>query len=460
MTTSMADRVTTGTAAGDLVLGGGFPANTINIVMGQPGTGKTIFVEQILFANAGSDRPVLYLTTLSEPLAKVVRFVQGFEFYDETRLGTSVLYEDVGMELADEGIGALFPRLKSAIKEQSPAVIVVDSFRALHDLSSSVMEVRRMVHELTGLLTAYDTTAFFIGEYHQEDIRRYPEFAVADGVVELSRRELGARDERYFRVLKLRGSRYREGYHAFEITPRGLRIHPRLVSPRVSMDYELEVGRVSTGVPGLDGLLEGGYPAGTATLVTGPSGSGKTTLALQFLLDGVRRGEPSLYLNFQENPTQIGRTIRRLGGDEATAAALDVFYTSPVELQIDSIVGELFDRIDEQGIRRLALDGVGDLVTSTSETKRVHDYLYALTQHLAVRGITTVLTLESVARHGGAELALVPGPISYLADNLVALDMGGDAAMRRTLRVLKARNSGHDAAVREIRIGPDGIRVE
>jgi circadian clock protein KaiC len=461
MTTSAAaDRVTTGTAAGDAVLGGGFPANTINIVMGQPGTGKTIFVEQILFANAGQDRPVLYLTTLSEPMAKVVRFVQAFEFYDETRLGTSVLYDDVGTELAEEGIAALLPRLKSAIKELKPAVIVVDSFRALHDLATSVVEVRRMVHELTGLLTAYDTTAFLIGEYHQEDIRRYPEFAVADGVVELSRRELGTRDERFFRVLKLRGSRYREGYHAFQITDRGLRIHPRLVSPRLPMDYRLEVGRVSTGVPGLDSLLEGGLPAGTATLVTGPSGSGKTTLALQFLLDGVRGGEPSLYLNFQENPTQIGRTIRRLAGDDATAAALDVFYTSPVELQIDSIVGELFGRIEEHGIGRLAVDGIGDLVTSTTEPHRVHDYLYALTQHLAVRGITSVLTLEDVARYGDPSPSAVPGPISYLADNLIALGMDGGDTMRRTLRVLKARNSAHDTAVREIQIGPDGIRIE
>ncbi|HUH12888.1 MAG TPA: ATPase domain-containing protein, partial [Longimicrobiales bacterium] len=84
-------RISTGDPVTDGILGGGFPANTINIVMGQPGTGKTIFVEQLLFANAGDGRPVLYLTTLSEPLSKAVRFVQGFDFFDQTKLGTSVL---------------------------------------------------------------------------------------------------------------------------------------------------------------------------------------------------------------------------------------------------------------------------------------------------------------------------------------------------------------------------------
>ena len=62
-------RITTGNPQADAVLGGGFPANSINILMGEPGTGKTLFAEQLLFANATGEHPVLYLTTLSEPLS-------------------------------------------------------------------------------------------------------------------------------------------------------------------------------------------------------------------------------------------------------------------------------------------------------------------------------------------------------------------------------------------------------
>ena len=81
-------RISSGNAEADHTLGGGFPPNSINIVMGHPGSGKTIFAEQLIFHNAGDDRPILYLTTLSEPLAKVVRYLQEFHFFDESKLGT------------------------------------------------------------------------------------------------------------------------------------------------------------------------------------------------------------------------------------------------------------------------------------------------------------------------------------------------------------------------------------
>ena len=98
-------RISTGNREADLVLGGGFLPSSINIVMGEPGTGKTLFAEQLLFANADGDRPVLYLTTLSEPLSKVITYLQRFHFYDEAKLGTAVVYEDIGAAMAGGGAG-------------------------------------------------------------------------------------------------------------------------------------------------------------------------------------------------------------------------------------------------------------------------------------------------------------------------------------------------------------------
>src|SRR5206468_5346706 len=96
----MADRMTSGNTEADYILSGGFPLNSINIIMGHPGSGKTIFAEQLMFHNASEDRPVLYLTTLSEPLAKVIRYLQGFSFFDENKFGSQVIYEDDGEQLA------------------------------------------------------------------------------------------------------------------------------------------------------------------------------------------------------------------------------------------------------------------------------------------------------------------------------------------------------------------------
>lgn len=453
------DRMGSGNAEADHILGGGFPANSINIVMGHPGSGKTIFAEQLIFHNASADRPILYFTTLSEPLSKVVRYLQGFRFYDEEKLGTQVVYEDIGPQLAAEGAGALIPLLREAITTLSPKVIVIDSFKAVHDLAPTVAERRRLVYEMTALLSAYGTTAFLLGEYTEDDILAYPEFAVADGIVELSRRRLGNRDERYFRVFKLRGSRYLEGAHAFRITNEGLDVYPRLVSPRMPEGYEPVTERLSTGVHGLDAMLDGGLWRGTTTLLAGPSGAGKTTIGLQFAFEGARQGEPTLYMSFQENPTQLMRTIRGLGADvqELERQGLDLVYASPVELQIDSIIVDLFRRIERSGVRRLVLDAVGDLASAATDPQRLHDYLYALVQHLAVRTITSVLNFETTGNtiaHAGMQNAM-----SYLSDNVLLLTLDGADRTRRALRVIKTRGSAHDTQVREVEITSGGLSV-
>jgi circadian clock protein KaiC len=365
----------------------------------------------------------------------------------------------VGAELAKNGPDALIPLLRKAITTLAPKVIVIDSFKAVHDLALSVADRRRMVYEMTALLTAYGTTAFLLGEYTEDDILLYPEFAVADGIVEMSRRRLGNRDERYFRVYKLRGSRYLEGAHAFRITSSGLDIYPRLVSPRLPEGYEPASERISTGVKGLDAMLDGGVWRGTTTLLAGPSGAGKTTIGLQFALEGARQCESTLYMNFQENPSQLMRTIRNLGVDpaEAQAHGLDLIYASPVELQIDSIIVDMFRRIQQRRVRRLVIDAIGDLATAVTDAQRLHDYLYALVQHFAVSGITSVLNIETTGN--SITGTGMQNAVSYLSDNVLLLTVDGEARTRRALRVLKTRGSAHDTRVREVEITAAGLAI-
>jgi len=165
-----------------------------------------------------------------------------------------------------------------------------------------------MISDLAGLLSSYDITAFLLGEYTTADIERYPEFAVGDSIIQLARQPFGTRDERFLRVLKLRGSSYREGQHAFTITDDGMQLFPRLVSPRVAETYTPQTDRTSLGVAGIDAMLDGGVWAGSTTLLVGPTGSGKTTVAMHFALEGVARKERTLYVNFQENPVQLARS--------------------------------------------------------------------------------------------------------------------------------------------------------
>ncbi len=450
-------RISTGDAQADEILGGGYPANSINIVMGQPGTGKTIFAERLLFHNADGDRPLLYVTTLSEPMSKVVSYAQRLAFFDMEKIGRQIVYDDLGPQLAREGIEAMVPFVRDAIKRMAPAIIVIDSFKAVHDLATSTQAMRRLIADFAGLLSASDTTAFLIGEYTQSDSESHPEFAVADSIVQLERHTLGARDERFFRVLKLRGSRYREGQHAFRITGNGLQLFPRLITPDFT-DYSPNVERVRTGVPGLDEIVGGGFWCGSTTVLIGSTGTGKTTIALQFALAGIAAGQETLFVNFQENPAQMKRLMASLGADveDATAAGFHHLYVSPVELQIDSVIVTIFEMIRSEGIQRVVIDAVGDLANAASDPQRLHDYMYSLVQHFVVNNITSILNFESpigLTSQGRNERRF-----SYMADNVLLLSPADESA--RTMRVIKTRNSEHDRRTHGIVIGEDGVTVQ
>jgi circadian clock protein KaiC len=454
-------RLSSGNPQLDAILGGGFPMNSINIVMGEPGSGKTILAEALIFANANNatdPRPILYLTTLSEPLEKVVRYLQQFSFFDEDKLlSGAIRYDSIAVELEEHGVSALVPKLKEIITTIAPKIIVIDSFKAVHDLSTSVSEMRRILYEVSGLLTAFETTAFFLGEYSEEQIPTFPEFSVADGMVELARKKHGTRDERYLRVLKLRGSSYQEGLHAFRITGDGLEVFPRLTSPVTPKSYTADDERLPTGVPGLDKLLAGGLWAGGATLLEGPTGAGKTTLALQFILDGVKRGEPGLYVNFQENPTQLARSVESLGISmtQAQHRGLHYLYASPVELQIDSILIELFRTIQDKNIKRVVIDSVGDLVGAASDLTRLYSYLYALMQHFVARRVACVLTQTTSVTASPME-----GQICAMSDAILRLNLQWEGnRARRTLKIVKARGSNHDLDVQDFHITSRGVEI-
>jgi circadian clock protein KaiC len=429
--------------------------------MGEPGSGKTTLAEELMFANANDERrPILYLSTLSEPLDKALKYLQQFRFFDAEKIGRTVLCDGLGDELVAKGVGALLPRLKQAIKTQSPKVIVIDSFKAIHDLAGSKQEMRLMLYEVAGLLAAYNTTVLLVGEYRHEDIATYPEFAVADGIIELARNALGTRDERYLRVFKLRGSAYRQGFHAFDITPDGLQVYPRLVSPVEAASYKRSAARTRSGVPGLDDMLGGGFWTGSATLLAGPTGSGKTTMGIQFVLEGLRAGERCMLVNFQENPTQLAHQIDEIGGklDDEARSRLTMLYYSAVELPIDRIIVSIFQALSRNAISRVVIDALGDLAIAASDTTRMHNYLYAMVQHFAVMGVSSMFTLETDPPIMASDAS--QGRLSHMTDNIVFLAIKAQKEhFGRTLRVAKARGTAHDLQARELQIDARGLHV-
>src|SRR4051794_37954943 len=119
----MTDRLRSGSDRLDAVLGGGLPLNGITLLIGSPGTGKTILAQQYLFHNASADHPALYLATVSEPLEKILRYGQSLAYFDAAALGTSVMYEDLGRTLNEDGLPGVLARVTELIKQRHPGLI-------------------------------------------------------------------------------------------------------------------------------------------------------------------------------------------------------------------------------------------------------------------------------------------------------------------------------------------------
>jgi circadian clock protein KaiC len=453
-------RLKTGTSEIDEILGGGFPERAIHVLMGAPGTGKTMLAEQLCFANASPGRPILYLATFSEPLQKLVGFLQEFSFAKPEKIGTEIVYEYIGEHLltSPESAGA---RLQELLTLHRPKIIVIDSFKALADLMPDRGAWRRTLDAITGILTAYDTTTFWVGEYTADMMSDLPEFAVADGIVDLTRLEHGSRDERFLRVLKLRGSGFLSGHHPVRLGRGGIEAFRRFVTPAAPLDYHPALERLRSGISGLDQMIATGWLRGTATLVAGPSGAGKTSIGMHFLRAGVDEGEPGLLASFQENPTQLGRMITNLGWDPTKVLGpekLDHYYTSPVELQIDAVAHEIVRRIEKHGVRRVVIDAVSDMEKGASDSHRYRDFLYSLTQMFAARNVTAMLLAETAGLFPGH--GITGYEVSYMSDNILVLEMLLAEDLTRTIRILKSRGSQHDGRRRPLRITQDGISVD
>lgn len=455
-------RIRTGSVPMDLILSGGFPARAIHMIVGPPGTGKTIFAERMAFATAArpedDDRSILYLTTLSEPMAKFITFLQAYAFADIALLGTKVIYESIAEDVT-RSPSAVAPRVVDLLRQHRPRLVIIDSIKAIGDLMPDLPTWRKVLYELAGVLTAYDTTTFWVGEYTSEMIPTRPEFAVADGIIELDRQRVGSSDSRTVRVIKLRGSSFFPGNHPFRITPSGIDVFPRMVTPDVAPSYTPTPERVRSGIIGLDDMIRTGWLRGTSTIVAGPSGAGKTVLGLHFLRAGVQDGEPCLYIGLEESPTQLQRIIHNFGWryDELVGPdKLDILYASPVELLIDEVAGEIFQRIDAHGVRRIVVDALSDIERNARDPGRFTDYLYAFMQQLAHRNVTGLFTLQAA---GEPAEVLSGEPVLKLGDNTLLIGFQFATELKRTIRILKSRGSAHDGRARELVIGKDGIVV-
>src|SRR5712692_1787485 len=219
--------------------------------------------------------------------------------------------------------------------------------------------------------------------------------------------------------------------------------------------------RVKTGIVELDEMLRGGFMPGDAVMLAGSAGTGKTTLGLQYLVNGVKQGEPGIYVNFEELPDQIYRDAKNFGWDlrkMEEEGKFRVICTSP-SLMLESGDGSLLDDVlKEVQPRRLVIDSLSHLEMFVKK-EEMRMEAYRIVSYLKNRGIRSVLLWES-PQISGASFSVTDVGLSFLVDCIVALKpVEIESSMRKALVILKMRGSDHDKRLREYEITPQGVRV-
>ncbi len=223
--------------------------------------------------------------------------------------------------------------------------------------------------------------------------------------------------------------------------------------------------KVSTGIPGLDEMLGGGFPDGHVVLVTGLPGTGKTCLGLQFLLSGAARGEKGVFLSLEEDAPQLLESARQFHWpvDAAVDKGLLKFVRlDPKETRqsLHRIQGDLGKELQSLGARRLVLDSVSLLNMLSDDEPTRRSTLFALAAACRQAGATSVLTAEADPRHPEVSR---DGLSEYVADGVVLLGYSANPDGHRvglSLRILKMRRTAHTRTVQPYSIGANGITVD
>ncbi len=455
----------------DEILGGGLPEYSFNIIAGAPGSGKTTLAHQLMFANATPERPALYFTVLGEPAIKMLRYQQQFTYFDHAKMdgggGAAVRFVNLSTIVLEQDLGAVLDAIIKEVEASHPSIVVVDSFRTVVRKATSQateMELQGFVQRLALHPTSWQATTFLIGEYVEGELRDNPVFTVADGLIWLVQSVERNSIVRKMQIMKLRGKESVPGLHTFRITEHGVQTFPRTFGLTDNKSAHVKGRRrLSTGVRELDALMGGGIPEGDSLLVAGPSGAGKTVLGIQFIAEGLRRGEPGIVAMFEELPNEFMQRAASFGfslGKHLNDGSLKLIYLRPLDLSVDETVHEIVSAVKEIGCKRLVIDSLVGFEMALAPDFRTdfRESLYRMIGALTRLGVTIISTVE--VEENFTSMGLSNFTISFLADDIVRLRYASiNGQLRKVMMVVKMRRSKHSIDMCSYEVTSKGLVI-
>jgi circadian clock protein KaiC len=464
---SGSDRATTGIEGLDCILGGGLPRNRIYLIEGHPGSGKTTLGLQFLLEGRkrGETSLCVSLSENKEELELVAAShgwsVEGIDLYELEKLEDQFNPETqyTVFHPGEVELSYTTNRIRRRIEELKPARVVFDSLSELRLLAEDPLRFRREMLAIKQFLATRQCTALLLDDVGYEAAEPQVR-SIVHGVILLERvpAEYGA-SRRRLSTIKMRGVKFRDGFHDFSILRGGLEVYPRLAEAEEQIERPRE--RFPSGNIELDEMLAGGLDRGTSTVMIGPAGCGKSTLSTLYAYRAVQRGERAACYLFEESRETFLDRAKGFNmdlGPFESEGRLQVQQVDPAEMSAGEFSHRVRQAVACQNTSVVVIDSLNGYLNAMPNERYLLMHMHELLSYLGRQGVLTILIVAQSGLLG--QSMQTPVDITYLADTVIVLryfEAGG--AVRQALSVIKKRKGGHERTIREMRFSDQGIRI-
>ena len=464
-------RVRTGVSGLDEILFGGIPRGNIILLEGEIGTGKTTLGTEFVYRGAAEFGEPGVIVVFEVSPDKLARDAAGLgwdlrKLEREERIKVIFTTRDVFRQELQQADSLLLDEANKIGARR----IFIDGAAGLIPWGEAG-DSRETFHILVQGLQRENLTAVMALEaaalnnagasLHEESI--------ADTVIRLRVEDISRAAARSIEIVKSRGHEFQMGRHSFRIVDgHGIEVYRRVQAPRKpSRDRAAAFDpttRVTTGISGLDPIVNGGYYLGSTTVLAGISGVGKSVMALHYIAEGARRGERSLLLSLDEQVPQMMRNAASIGIDLQPAidsGMVRLYYDAPQEIEIDHHFHKIEKIVEEFRPKRVAIDSLSTYGSSLGTQGRVfRDFFHALVALMKEHQIAAIYNHENPEMLGMSSM-MGSFAMSSLVDNILLMnwiELGDTFRLGLTVAKMRANPVDHITHECEV-VNGEGMRV-
>jgi circadian clock protein KaiC len=453
----------------DSVLGGGFLREGFYLLQGDPGAGKTTLALQFLLrCGRIEDKALGLYITMTESLHDLERTAAAHHWsldtirvYDLSRADANLNAEtQYTVFFASEvELGHTIQAILAEVERVKPRYVVFDGLAELRLLAGDPLRYRRQMMALKHFFEDNGITVLLLDDRTSQFANNQPQSLVSGSLVMENTLPGYGGVRRRIHVQKVRGADFRGGYHDYDITDRGVVVYPRLIAADHRERFQEEL--FSSGVAGLDSMLNGGLAAGTTTLLLGPAGVGKSTVSMQYAVTALQHGHKAAVYSFDEVlATLIQRTSALCHTDIhrfLENKQLHLQQVDPAELSPGAFAREIQRVVEIEGTRVLVIDSLNGYLNAMPDERFLQTHLHELFSYLNQQGVVTLVT---VGQHGLVTTSAAELNVSYLSDNVLVMRyFEVDGEIRQAISVFKKRNGPHERTLRELQFSWDNLAV-